>query len=209
MPIVVSMSDVAASGGYYIAMTGDPVLAYPNTVTGSIGVIYGKVNLRGLYDKLGIQKQYLTRGRFADIDTDYRPLSEEGREKLREGIDETYRNFLEVVSDGRSRDVEEIAPIAEGRTWMGLQALENGLVDELGGLDRAVELIKEKAEIPPSEDVRVITYPRRRSLVEYLFLEREVSLIDRQIRELLGGLDLRVFEGGRVLRLMPFTVEIE
>src|SRR5206468_7280894 len=93
-PTVISMSDAAASGGYYMAMTGDPIVAYPNTLTGSIGVVFGKPNMHGFYDKLGITMDELKRGRFADIDSTYRSLSPEGREKLREGIDATYRSLV-------------------------------------------------------------------------------------------------------------------
>ena len=127
-PLVISMSDVAASGGYYISATGDPIIAYPNTLTGSIGVIYGKLNLRGLYDKLGIQKEIITRGRFADIDSDYQPLTDAGRAKLREGIDEMYKGFVSRVAESRKRKFEEIEPLAQGprldgisseREWVG------------------------------------------------------------------------------------------
>src|SRR5579871_2383126 len=89
-PVVISMSDLAASGGYFVAMTGDPVIAYPNTLTGSIGVFFGKVNLHGLYDKIGVNKETLMRGRFANIDSDYTPLTEPAREKLRTEIEVFY-----------------------------------------------------------------------------------------------------------------------
>src|SRR5258708_36102099 len=93
-PTVISMSDLAASGGYFIAMTGDPVLAYQNTETGSIGVFFGKANLRGLYDKIGINKDIIKRGRFADIDSDYAPLNDEQRTQLRTEIEEFYTGFV-------------------------------------------------------------------------------------------------------------------
>ncbi|MCW5979494.1 MAG: signal peptide peptidase SppA [Bryobacteraceae bacterium] len=208
-PLVISMSDLAASGGYYIAMSGDRVLAYPDTFTGSIGVIYGKANLRGLYDKLGVQKEYLTRGRFADIDSDYKPLSEAGRAKLREGVDEVYRGFLRVVAEGRRRQVEEVRPLAEGRVWTGEQARANGLIDELGGLDRAVELVKEKAGIAPDVQVRLVTYPPKRSLLSYFMEQRpEVSALAR-FRELINGVDPRVLIRGGMLRLAPYTIHVE
>ena len=139
------MSDVAASGGYYIAMTGDPVIAYPGTYTGSIGVFYGKAYLRDLYGKLGIQKELFSRGRFADIDSDYTPLSPEGRQKLRENIEAFYRSFVQRVAEARRKPYEQIAPVAEGRVWLGAQAQANGLVDSLGGIEHAIELLKKKA----------------------------------------------------------------
>ena len=207
-PLVVSMSDSAASGGYFIAMTGDPILAYPHSFTGSIGVIYGKVNLRGLYDKLGIQKEYLTRGRFADIDSDYKPLSAAGRQKLREGVDAIYDSFLEAVAEGRRRPVEEIRPLAEGRVWLGVQAGENGLVDELGGLDRAIEMVKEKAGIPAVEKIRLVPYPRQRSVFDYLFRISPETSVYAELRARLHGLDPRPLLRGGFLRLPPYSVEV-
>jgi protease-4 len=207
-PMVISMSDTAASGGYYIAMTGDPIVAYPNTITGSIGVIYGKVNLRGFYDKIGVRKEILTRGRFSDIDSDYQPLSAAGREKLREGIDAIYDGFLERVAEGRNRAREEIAPLAEGRVWLGVQAHRNGLVDELGGLDRAVELIKEKLDIPPSDRIRLISYPEKRSFWQYLAGQSGEPLIGAQVRKLMGDVDFRVLSESGILRLMPYKLDV-
>ena len=102
-PMVISMSDAAASGGYYMAMSGDPIVAYAGTYTGSIGVFFGKLNMRGFYDKIGMKKEILTRGRYADIYTDYRSLSETERAKLREGIEATYRTFVQKVADARGQ----------------------------------------------------------------------------------------------------------
>src|SRR5450759_223298 len=131
-------------------MTGDPVIAYPGTLTGSIGVIYGKVNLKGLYDKIGVSKEILKRGRFSDIDSDYQKLSPEGRAKLRESIEFIYDGFLKRVATGRKKTQEEIDPLAQGRVWLGSQAKERNLVDELGGLDRALEILRKQASL--SED---------------------------------------------------------
>jgi protease-4 len=207
-PMVISMSDTAASGGYYIAMTGDPIVAYPNTFTGSIGVIYGKVNLRGFYDKIGVRKEILTRGRYSDIDSDYQPLSAAGRQKLREGIDAVYDGFLERVAEGRNRAREEIEPLAEGRVWLGVQAHRNGLVDELGGLDRAIELIKEKLDISQSDQIRLISYPKQRSFWQYLAGQSGESLIGAQIRKLVGDVDIRVLSESGILRLMPYRLDV-
>jgi protease-4 len=171
-PIVVSMSDVAASGGYYMAMIDDaPVLAYPGTVTGSIGVFYGKVNLRGLYDKIGLKKEILTRGRFAAIDSDYLPLSEAERRKLREGIEHIYHGFVTKVANARGAEYDAIHEVAQGHVWLGAQALENGLVDELGGFERAIALAKERAGIEKDEDVSLEIYPATKNLLEILFAD--------------------------------------
>src|SRR5579872_3111533 len=118
-PLVISMSDAAASGGYYMAMTGDPIIAYPGTFTGSIGVVFGKPNLHGLFDKIGVTEDSLMRGRFADIDSEYEPLSPAARAKLREGIDVSYRDFVTKVADARKRPFNQVEPLAQGRVWMG------------------------------------------------------------------------------------------
>jgi protease-4 len=208
-PMVISMSDVAASGGYFISMTGDPVLAYPDTITGSIGVIYGKLNLRGLYDKLGIQKELLTRGRFADIDSDYQPLSDAGRMKLRESIGSIYQGFLVRVAEARKRKPEEIDALGQGRVWMGAQAKERGLVDELGGLDRAIEMLRAKAQIPAEEKIRLVPYPPRRSLFEKLMSRSTESAIDTRLRAFIRGFDLRLWARGGILKVMPYTITVE
>jgi protease-4 len=144
-PTVISMSDTAASGGYYMAMTGDPIVAYPGTYTGSIGVVFGKANLRGLYQKLGITKDSDQRGAQAGIDSDYTSLTPEQRRILKDGIDESYRDFVGKVATARHRPFDQIEPLAQGRVWLGSQARTRGLVDELGGFDTAIRLLKKKA----------------------------------------------------------------
>lgn len=169
-PVVVSMSTLAASGGYYIASVPDvPIIAYPGTYTGSIGVFTIHFNLRKLYDKLGISKDILTRGRFAAVDSDYKSMTPEEREKLSGYVNSIYDAFLLRVSEGRGVDTESIHELAQGRVWVGTQAAANGLIDELGGYAKAVALVKEAAEIPEDEDVTIVHYPPRRSLFETLF----------------------------------------
>jgi len=217
-PTVISMSDLAASGGYFIAMTGDPVVAYPNTETGSIGVFFGKVSLRGLYDKLGVKKELMTRGRFADIDTEYAPLNDAQRAKLRTEIEVFYRGFVQRVADGRKRKYDDMEALAQGRVWTGAQAKQNGLVDELGGIDRAIEMVKQKANIAASEKITLVAFPPRRNLLQ-MVLERETDFtslesglvdtrIEAKVQELLGGLPLRALSQGGILRLMPYSINI-
>ncbi|MFN3326279.1 MAG: signal peptide peptidase SppA [Bryobacteraceae bacterium] len=205
-PTVISMSDVAASGGYYIAMTGDPILTYPNTITGSIGVIFGKVTLRGFYDKIGIQKDILTRGRYADIDSDYRPLTEEGRRKLRTSLEAIYEGFLERVAEGRKKERDEVHALAQGRVWLGAQAEANGLVDEIGGFARAIALVKERAKIPADEQVRVDVYPAKRSLFDVWLSRPSEPTVDGRLRALLRDYDLGLWLRGGVMRVMPYKV---
>ena len=169
-PLVVSMSTLAASGGYYIASVPDvPIVAYPGTYTGSIGVFTIHFNLRKLYDKLGISKDILTRGRFAAVDSDYKAMTAEEREKLSGYVNSIYDAFLSRVSEGRGVDAQSIHELAQGRVWVGTQAAANGLVDELGGYAKAVELVKEAAEIEEDETVTIVHYPPRRSILETLF----------------------------------------
>jgi protease-4 len=207
-PMVISMSDTAASGGYYIAMTGDPVVAYPGTFTGSIGVVFGKANLHGLYDKLGVNKELLSRGRFAEIDSDYQPLSPAGREKLRSAMDDNYRSFVTKVAEARRRKFDQIEPLAQGRVWLGSQAKANGLVDELGGLDRALDLVKEKAKIPKSQRVSLVVYPPKRSVFDILFGQVAESAMESRLGGLLKGWQLRLWARGGMMRLMPYTIEV-
>jgi protease-4 len=209
-PTVISFSDSAASGGYYIAMTGDPIVSYPNTVTGSIGVIYGKLNLRGLYDKLGVNKEIITRGANAAIDTDYRPLTPEARAKLREGIEEIYREFVSRVAEGRKKKWDEIAPLAEGRAWLGSQAKQNGLVDELGGLDKALELLKRKTGLKPEDKVELVPYPPRRSIFDQYWKSADEPSVETRVAKILGlePLNYNVWATGGMLRIQPFTLDI-
>jgi len=208
-PMVISMSDLAASGGYYMAMTGDPIVAYPGTETGSIGVVFGKPNLHGLYDKIGITKDFVQRGKYAGIDSDYNSLTLEERAKLRTGIDASYQDFVTKVANARHRPFNEIEPVAQGRVWLGSQAKSRGLVDELGGLDTAIDLVKKKANIPAGERVTVITYPPPRSLLE--LLTRRTSqddMLDVQLRRVFGGMPYRAWMKGGLLRLMPYWIAV-
>jgi protease-4 len=213
-PVVVSMSDVAASGGYYISMTGDPVLAYPGTITGSIGVIYGKANLKGLYDKLGISTDSLKRGRFADIDSTTQPLSPEARKKLRESLQSIYDGFLKRVADGRRTTPDKVEPLAQGRVWGGNDALRVHLVDELGGIDRAIEALQRKAKLPLDREARLVVYPRRKSFWERLMGSGDVSAFGARtpeewmLRRAETESGLMPFLQGGMLRVMPYRVEI-
>jgi protease-4 len=209
-PVLISMSDLAASGGYFIAMTGDPVLAYSNTLTGSIGVFFGKVNLSGLYDKIGLKKELLTRGRFAAIDSENKPLTSEEKDKVQKEIQVFYRGFVERVAEARKRPYDQVEPLAQGRVWLGAQAKMNGLVDEIGGLDRAVEMIKQRTNTPASEEVTLVTYPPRRTLFEVLFSRsNDSSELESAIQSVAGHLPWRSLAHGGVQRLMPYSLVVK
>jgi protease-4 len=207
-PLVYSMSDLAASGGYYIAMTGDPIVAYPQTLTGSIGVVFGKPNLHGLYDKLGITKDAVQRGKHAGIDSDYASLTEDERRLLRDGVDESYRDFVAKVADARRRGFNDIEPLAQGRVWLGSQAKARGLVDELGGLDTAIELVKKKAHIPAGERVSLVMYPPRRSLLDIVMRRPQDDMLESKLAQAFGRMPFHAWMKGGFLRLMPYWVEV-
>ncbi len=210
-PMVISMSDVAASGGYYIAMTGDPLIAYPQTVTGSIGVIYGKANLEGLYAKLGITKEVLQRGRFADMDSDFKRLTPEGRAKLRESLQFIYDGFIRKVAVGRRKRASEIEALAQGRVWIGAHARQNGLVDEVGGLDKAIDLLRPRAGLRAEDQVRLVLFPGQRTMLDELFhpspeadsgsVSSEASLLVRQLPP-----GVAPWLAGGILRVMPYQL---
>jgi len=210
-PVLISMSDLAASGGYFIAMTGDPVLAYSNTLTGSIGVFFGKVNLSGLYDKIGMKKELLKRGHFADIDSENKPLSPEEKDKVQKEIQVFYRGFVDRVAEARKRPYDQVEPLAQGRVWLGAQAKMNGLVDEIGGLDRAVEMIKQRTNIPASEQVTLVTYPPRRTLIEMLLKNStdNNSELESAIKAVAGNLPWKSLAHGGVQRLMPYSLVVK
>ena len=208
-PTVISMSDVAASGGYYMAMTGDPLVAYPGTLTGSIGVVFGKPNLHGLYDKLGITKDAIQRGKHADIDSDYTALTPEERDKLRQGIDESYQEFIAKVAGARHKQPAEIEPVAQGRVWLGSQAKANGLVDELGGFERAIELVKKKAKIPENEQVSLVVFPPRHSLLDILMKRPQEDVLESALSKVFGRMPFHAWMRGGMLRMMPQWVEVK
>jgi protease IV len=208
-PVVVSMGDLAASGGYYIAMGSDGIVAQPGTITGSIGVFGGKFSLRGLYDKLGLSKEILTRGQHADLFTEYRPWNDEERARIRELMTAFYREFVTKAATGRKKSYEQVDEVAQGRVWTGREAMHHGLVDRLGGLDVALALAKERARIRKDQEVRLVVLPEPKGLLE-TFLERQdegaETVIPRDLGTLLRWAEV-VGDGAPVARL-PFDLRI-
>jgi len=159
-PVVVSMSDVAASGGYYISASAAKIIAQPSTITGSIGVVAGKPVLRGFYDWLGISNEYVLRGKNAGMFRETEKFSDEERVKFEEWIKTTYyRDFVPKVAKGRNKDAGFIDSVGQGRVWTGAQARDRGLVDDFGGLDKAVEVAKQLANIPADKGVQRVILP--------------------------------------------------
>jgi protease-4 len=166
-PIICSMGDVAASGGYYVAAPCDRIFAAPSTVTGSIGIFTGKFDVHGLAQRLGVTVEVYTRGARADIASPFRQWSDEERAVIARQLHLEYGRFLEYVSVGRRLEVAQVDAIGRGRVWTGAQAKARGLVDEHGGFLEALELAKRRAGLRPDEPADVVMLPQiRKSLVE-------------------------------------------
>lgn len=208
-PVVVSMSDVAASGGYWISMSANKIVADPGTVTGSIGVYFGKMNIKGFYELLGLSKDYVALTPNATIFYPFENFTPAQREVILKFMHDIYGNFLQGVSQGRGLPVEQVDRIAQGRVWLGAQAKELGLVDELGGLERAVAIAKQLAKIPAEESVEYEIYPRPKS--PWQQLEEWLSVGSAGWTPPRSWLDPSRSPLGRepVLVLLPFQVETQ
>jgi protease-4 len=165
-PVVVSMSDMAGSGGYWISMCAHKIFAHPQTLTGSIGVIFGKFNMIRLYEKIGITSEKIKFGKRADIFSSFRKFTPEERQFLKKEILWAYDQFLTKVAEGRNMTRADVDKIGKGRVWTGNQAMEIGLVDELGGLSNAIIGAKELAGMARNEIVKLVVYPK-----DYSFLD--------------------------------------
>jgi protease-4 len=221
-PLVASMSDLAASGGYYVAMAAPTIVAQPATLTGSIGIFGGKFITGGTFEKLGANIEAITIGRNAGLESPERPFTETERAKLQEQIRTFYQSFVRRVAESRKMPLDKVEQVAAGRVWTGAQARQHGLVDALGGLDRAIALAKERAGIPADTEVEVVSYPVRKTLAELLIEQLTGSETDRQMellysavrglgiaeRRALGVLTAPalLFRPGEPLALMPTAV---
>jgi protease IV len=193
-PVVVSMSDVAASGGYWIAAPASKIVADPNTITGSIGVLIGKLNVSGLYNLLGISTDYVATSDNATLFSSQQNFTPAQREYIQRTLKETYSEFTKGVASGRKMSVEAVDKIGKGRVWSGAQAKELGLVDELGGLDRAVEVAKELAHIPVNDSVRIVRFPEDKTFWEELIERHNDQLnegrsLDEVLRRIVGVME--------------------
>jgi protease-4 len=167
-PVVVSMADAAASGGYYVASGADAIVAEPATLTGSIGVFMLRPSFAQLYEKLDVGVEVISRGRYAGVAGSDLPLSDEQRARTAAYVQATYQDFLRRISEGRGTEIEELDRLGRGYVWLGAAALENGLVDGLGGMHEAVQLAKQRAGIPEQVDPARPIFPGPRSLGDQL-----------------------------------------
>jgi protease-4 len=160
-PLVVAMGPVAGSGGYWVATPGRWIVARPGTLTGSIGVLTGKIVTGGMFSKLMFNRETIAFGEHATIDSDEKPYSDEERAIVKSQIDHVYSQFLDLVGKARKMTPAEIHPMAAGRVWTGRQALERKLVDELGGLDDAIRKARSLANLDDKAPVREARPPKR------------------------------------------------
>jgi protease IV len=164
-PVVVSMGDVAASGGYYISTAADKIVANETTLTGSLGVIFTLTDISGLANKYGVEQEVIKSGEFKDMGSSFRDLTPEERQILQSIVDESYDKFVGVIVQGRGLPEERVREIADGRVYSGEQAKELGLVDSFGGLDEAAGIARRLAGV---EEVTVVRYVQRPSFFETL-----------------------------------------
>lgn len=211
-PLVVSMSDVAASGGYYIAAGADRIIAAPGTLTGSIGVVSMRPYIRNLLRKLGIHSETITRGRFADLNDLTSPIDTERRKRLVSEMEHIYSVFVDRVAEGRHLTSERVNEIGRGRVWTGVQAKQVGLIDELGGFPSAEAAAKQLASIPADQEVEFVFFPRHEGVFGALSELVETRTQARiELPTFLQGVSealLLPFEEHSILTLMPERIEL-
>ena len=227
-PVVISMSDLAASGGYYVSMGANKIVAEPLTLTGSIGVFAYKPVVKGFYDWIGVSSEYVMRGKNAGLYRETEKFTPDERKKFEGAMNNFYWNqFLPKVAAGRHfQNVEAVHEIARGRVWTGAQARERGLVDEFGGLDRAVEVAKELAKIPADKGVRRVIFPAPRTFFQQFFggaddpdaatvraEQQRAAFINSMPAEMRPTLRRAAmferFPQGQTLTILPFELKIE
>jgi len=217
-PFIVSMGDVAGSGGYYISCGADAIVAQPSTITASIGVLALVPDVSGLYKKIGFNIETIKRGKHADFLSTDRPMADWERAALDDFIQVVYDRFVNLVAAGRGMTYDEVHKIAQGRVWTGVAAKEIGLVDEVGSLETAIEIAKEKAGIPEDEEVSFVHYPKKKTLADIFkegdFLNKIAWQVwehmPEEMREALEVSRLRVlFKDEPVLLLAPEEIEID
>ena len=217
-PIIASMSDVAASGGYYIAMACDTIVAHPNTITGSIGVFGVLPNIQPLLaDKLGITVDRVTTGKFSDLPTITRPLSDFEKRTLQEEVNRIYADFTSKAALGRHMPVERLRRLASGRVWSGLEAKNNGLVDVLGDYQDALNIAAARAHLK-ADDYRVQRLPRQKSALEgfvSMFGDDDEAAKTRAIKTELGPLYPAYAQYQQLMQMqgvqarLPYSLDIQ
>ncbi len=214
-PLVVSMGNLAASGGYYIACNADSIVAEPTTITGSIGVFGMIPNANELIGRIGINAEQVGTNKQSVGYSVFEPMSDDFYKVTKEGVEDIYTTFVDRVATGRGMTVSEVDSIAQGRVWTGAEALENGLVDKLGSLEDAIEIAAELAEI---EDYRTTNYPRFKVDFQDAFNPFSISIKTKEklLKEELGVENYTIFKGMKefidmkgIQARMPYILEIK
>jgi protease IV len=206
-PIVVSMSDVAGSGGYFVAMAADRIIAHPATITASIGVVAGKMITTGFWNKIGITSDAVQRGKHATFYSASLRFTPEERAIFENWLERIYKDFVGKVAEGRGKTYEEIHPIAQGRIWSGEDALRLGLIDELGGIPVAIRGALELAKLDPESRVHLIVLPEAKSLFQQIMSGdfNAGSSLTTVIRRAKRLIDRGPFPGPDRVLEMPFV----
>jgi protease-4 len=207
-PVIASISDLGASGGYYIAVGADTIISQSGSIVGSIGVFAGKFSLEKLFKNWGINAQTIKKGDNADLFSLTKKFSSSERKIIQKIISDFYKNFVQKVADHRGKTYNEIHEIAQGRVWNGYNAKQIGLIDTLGGLNMAVEIAKAMADIPPASDPQIIVYPRKKSMLAKILKNlkrasesRDIFLIEK-VNNFLINFQLKP------LALMPYKINL-
>ena len=211
-PVIVSMGDVAASGGYYIACAADKIVASEKTITGSIGVFGIIPNMKGFFNnKMGITFDGTKTNDHADIMTVFRPLTGDEKDIIQIGVEKIYDDFISKVADGRGITKEQVDSIGQGRVWLGVDALEIGLVDEIGGLNKAINIAQKMAKVVTYE---IENYPKSKDPIEELIEELSGNIETRMLKNKLGDnykyyqkMESITKQSGVIAR-MPFDIDI-
>lgn len=212
-PMIASMSDVAASGGYYMAMGCDTIVAQPNTITGSIGVFGLLFNTQKLLnEKVGITVDRVGTGKYSDLGSTTRPMLSQEERIIQKGVDDIYKVFTHKAAKGRNMSVEALQNVASGRVWSGIEAKEKGLVDVLGGLETAIQITAEKAKIT---DYEVVHYPKDTGFLESLKEDYESSAEETLLKKQLGNyypyyqLLKQIETGDKIQTRLPFDLILD
>jgi protease IV len=213
-PLIASMGDVAASGGYYIAMGAQKIFAAPGTLTGSIGVIGGKLVTKGMYDKLGLNTEVIARGANSGAMSSGQPFSPSERKVWMEMLEDTYHRFVSKAAEGRKMSYDKLDALAQGRVYTGVTAKKLGLIDELGTLEDAIAAAKTSAGLKADADVDLLVLPEPKSVFEQLFGDPSAStdadsLLSEGMQLLKQSKMLRQMFSQRILMWMPYDVKVK
>ncbi len=211
-PVIATIADLGASGGYYIAMAADTIVANPNSLVGSIGVFAGKFNFKETYQKLGLNVDAVQQGNHADLFSALTPWTKEEKMIIHKIINNFYKDFVQKVANARHKTFNQIEQVARGHVWTGAQAQQIGLIDTLGNFYQALKILKQKAGIPADESVRLVYYPKEKSLMNEIFSTIKMTLFNshsnflKQLQKIEKLLDQWQ---NKPLALLPFQLQFK